>query len=234
MRTRFTRAFFGFACVALACACSRSPSKRTDSAGVFEEVSPPSVLPNDDRDSVRSTRLKGFLEISAQISDRIIVNRNTFSLGSYLKLEAFSFFDPVHLLMGGYTGFGVQREFKNGTPSAVSILLWRVTLLGFAHDLSRICLGGEDSLAGVLGNLQPQFAADLKALCSANRDPASSGEVASKVWVDLMAFDAPQEEAGIWTEFLASKEMKNETPEDFVEASLTALFLNPYFLMRSN
>ena len=233
MKIPVFRAALVTVCIALSFGCSRSPSAPPDSRQ-SEEVSLPGAAPVKEEDSIPSVRLKGYFEVSELLTNRIIVNRDAFSLGSYLNLDDFEFSNPVHILMGGYDGFGIDRQFKNSKPNAVSMLLWRVTLLGLAKDLSRVCTTAPDADFGFIGNLQARVASDLLALCQVKRDEVRSREIATNVWLDLMAFDAPQDESAIWIDFLFSNERNVQSPERFVETSLAALFLNPYFLMRPN
>ncbi len=48
-------------------------------------------------------------------------------------------FEGLPVLLGGFSGEGLQNDFRNGTPNAMNILLWQIVLSKFAGDVATSC-----------------------------------------------------------------------------------------------
>ena len=164
-----------------------------------------------------AARLKGLTALSKELSARIAPEDGPIELDRYMPA------DGLDDLVGTWAGFGTEHKFQNGMPNAVNMVLLRLTFSGFARSLAKSCASPQLLL-------NEQFYDTLEALCAWPAQEAKSDEVMTDFWLAIVGYDAPQEEYGIWRDFVL-RTYGEKKAQEAIEAMTMALMLNPYFLL---
>lgn len=164
-----------------------------------------------------AARLKGLAALSKELSARIAPEDGPIELDRYMPA------DGLDDLVGTWSGFGSEHKFRNGMPNAVNMVLLRLVFSGFARSLAKSC----DSPQLLLNE---RFYNALEALCAWPDPEAKSDAVMTNFWLGLAGYDAPQEEYGIWRDFVR-RTYGEKSAQEAIESMTLALMLNPYFLL---
>jgi hypothetical protein len=135
---------------------------------------------------------------------------------------------PAHgldYLLGTWSTFGSEHGFQNGTPNALSMVIWHVTLSGFARSMGASC-------QGLQMPLHPRFVAELRKLCAWPAAEAKADSVMMAFWLSLMGYDAPRTEYIAWRNFFLTSSYKDRPASEAVSAMTLAILMNPHFLLQ--
>lgn len=173
---------------------------------------------------------KGYQDINKILKVRAFVpGADPFELYRYLGAAGVS----LSALLGQWNGFGVQSSFLNGKPNTINLILWHLALSGFAQDLARVCPDATEKPTFKTDSLNPLLLKSLQTLCSWPDASAKNADNLMALWMSLMGFDAPYEEFLAWQEFLHSPEMGQTPAAQALPDAITAIFLNPHFLLKN-
>lgn len=162
-------------------------------------------------------RLKGLTALSKELSARIAPDEGPIELDRYMPA------DGLDDLAGTWSAFGTEHKFQNGMPNAVNMVLLRLAFSGFAQSLAKSCATPQ-----VL--LNDRFYATLETLCKWPSAEAKSDKVLTDFWLGMVGYDAPQEEYGIWRDFVLTT-YGDKKAQEAIESMTLALMLNPYFVL---
>jgi hypothetical protein len=172
-----------------------------------------------------AAEFRGYVRINQTISDRLLEPGQSLELGQYVGQDYEYLYPNLLDLLGSYKGITTSEDFRNGTPNALSMLLWHMLFSGLARDVSAIC-GGE-----MPKPFAPHFVAHVKPLCDWPADSARATPVLYEVWMDLMGYDAPTSEFEEWRRFMQSEAMLTYQGAEAVEWVVLSTLTNPYFLL---
>ena len=159
--------------------------------------------------------------------------------------------DPVsgfRTLLGAFNGPNGQREFKNGTPNSVNMLLWSLILNKLSHDFAHVCgttnapvefieLNRDAQFGRRLMKAQPGFAQGLYDLCTLDMSLASDdpniSEKLQNAWLSVMGYEAPFEEFQKWAAYFAGPASPYAAldTKTRVSHSFMGMFMSPWFLL---
>ena len=125
-------------------------------------------------------------------------------------------------LLGVYSG-GV---FRNGTPSPVNLMLWKIAMTGVSTAVSVTCLGANQDY------FNEEFLASVSHLCDWPAAGAQADEVLLAYWISVMGYQAPESEYLAWRVFTKSDYMQKLKGSDAVYALTVPILMNPHFLVR--
>ncbi len=180
-----------------------------------------------------------------EMTNRLLVGRlldpddqsnRTFELARFFG-EAYPRPGGLSSLLGTFSGDGNGNAYRNGTPNGVNMLLWYI---GMSH-LSRIIGGVCDGQGPILHesgptSLQFQLAAgvyqNLVSLCAAGGDVEARAHALSDLWLNVVSFDAPEEEYDAFVAFFSSDpELLTLPPQVQIADAMAAMLLNPAVLL---
>lgn len=176
---------------------------------------------------------KGLEEIDATLRTRLMADPNgSFTLANYLKSNGAS--DAgLSALLGQWTGNGLEVEFRSGKPNAVNFVLWHIAITGLAQDLAGQCPGEAENPEGAATlALSDAFKAVLEPMCHWPLTSAKADEALEALWLATMAFDAPKTELDAFKAFAKDDVFAKAPAREATAAFLTAIMLNPHFLLR--
>jgi hypothetical protein len=165
----------------------------------------------------QTSTFKGLAAASRELSSRIAPKE------APLELERFMPADDMEELLGTWSNYGSEHNFRNGVPNALNMVIWRVTLTRFADALAASC--GAPQLA-----LHPQFLATLARLCAWPAPEARSEAVLTAFWLALMGYSAPESEYAAWRDFFL-REFAARPAGETIAAMTLGITMNPYFLL---
>ena len=79
----------------------------------------------------QTSQFKGWAAISRELSTRIAPKDEPLDLGEFLPAE------DMEDLLGTWSSFGTEHIFRNGVPNALNLMIWHVTLSGFANAVAK-------------------------------------------------------------------------------------------------
>jgi hypothetical protein len=162
-------------------------------------------------------RLKGLSALSKELSARIAPHDGPIELDRYMPA------DGLDDLVGTWAAFGTEHKFQNGMPNAVNMVLLRLAFSGFAQSLAKSCASPQLLL-------NEQFYDTLETLCSWPSPEAKSEKVLTSFWLAIVGYGAPQQEYGIWRDFVLAT-YGDKKAQEAIESMTLAVMLNPYFLL---
>ena len=80
---------------------------------------------------------RGYAAVQDELYAKFVADGNPFELFDYLGPSG----DELSKLVGRPDGFGAGFEAGQTTPNAMNVLVWRMMLQAFAHDLAASCPG---------------------------------------------------------------------------------------------
>jgi hypothetical protein len=176
-------------------------------------------------------QFKGYEAINQIIRARMIEEDGDFSLGDFLGDHFSPFIQGLTDLLGVYSGTGTANEFRNGEPNAVNMLLWYTAFSRLSTLIAAQECGQEEVEYRIA--LNKEFKDAVDALCAWPDPSARNAENLTELWDYASRFDAPEVEKSAWQEFFLSKEYADKSAIPAVADLLTAVFYNPYFLLRN-
>ncbi len=168
--------------------------------------------------AAQNSQFKGLPAISRELTTRIAPR------GMSVELDWFLPAPGLDGLLGSWSSFGSEHAFRNGTPNALSMVIWQVTLTNFAQSLGKWCETPSLTFAN-------QFAWTLGRLCAWPRAEATDEAVMLSFWVSLMGYSAPREEYEAWRSFFLTSSYAQKPAREVIPAMALAITLNPYFLL---
>ncbi|MGE0174720.1 MAG: hypothetical protein AB7T49_18150 [Oligoflexales bacterium] len=171
---------------------------------------------------------RGYLEVSEILKERVM--NKEFDLGSYVGESAYTNYDKVLDLLGGYKSTGLEEEFRNGTANPLNMLLWFKLLSAVADDVGQICEPTEEATAKL--KFEDEFAANVAKLCVKQGEGAVGLDDINPVLDQILASDVPEEERLAISEFLVEGLDADQVPSEFVSDVVLAASFNPYFLIQ--
>ncbi len=169
--------------------------------------------------TAQMSQFKGMTATSQGLSARIAPAAMPMELDWYLPAYGLD-----HLL-GSWFTFGSEHSFQNGTPNALSMVIWHVTLSGFANSMGASCQWPQLAL-------HPQFLANLKKLCAWPAAEAKTDDVLQAFWLAVMGYDAPRAEYVAWRDFFLASSYKERPAPETISAMTLAIVMNPHFLLQ--
>lgn len=165
------------------------------------------------------SQFKGMTTTSQSLSARIGQSETPLELDWYLPAHGLDY------LLGTWSTFGSEHSFQNGTPNALSMVIWHVTLSGFARSMGASCQAPQMPL-------HPRFVAELKKLCAWPAPEAKADAVMTAFWLGMMGYEAPRAEYLAWRQFFLTSSYKDRPASEAVSAMTLAILMNPYFLLQ--
>ena len=167
--------------------------------------------------SAQTSRFKGWAAISKELSTRIAPRDAPLDLDRFLPAE------DMEDLLGTWSTFGTEHNFKNGLPNPVNVAIWHVALSGFAQSVAGSCDKAQLQF-------HPRFSAILAKLCTWPAAEARSEAVLLDYWWSIMGHNAPEEEFVAWRDFITGTYQGRPAHETIADMTL-AIAMNPYFLL---
>lgn len=165
----------------------------------------------------QTSQFKGWAAISRELSTRIAPKGEPLDLGEFLPAE------DMEDLLGTWSSFGTEHTFRNGVPNALNLMIWHVTLSGFANAVGETC--ESERLV-----FHPRFMKTLQQLCQWPLPAAKEGRVLLEFWSSVMGYNAGEDEYLVWKEFFL-REYRDSKPAETVAAMTLAITMNPRFLL---
>jgi hypothetical protein len=165
----------------------------------------------------QTSQFKGWAAISRELSTRIAPADEPLDLGEFLPA------DDMEDLLGTWSTFGTEHTFRNGVPNALNLMIWQVTLSGFANAVGETCK--KDRLV-----LHPRFSETLHTLCKWPDAAAKDEAVLQGFWMGVMGHNAGEDEYIAWRDFFLS-EYGGRKPGETIAAMTLAITMNPRFLL---
>lgn len=142
-------------------------------------------------------------------------------------------------LLGASTNKGVNNDFRGGTPNPVGLLLWYKVFRTFSDAVGESCASPSPNInVGGPGQvtLAADFAQAVATLCKQDSSNAEQQQAARTLWRTAIGLGAPDEELVFVEDVTAGAlgNASNPTADKRVSNVLTALFMNPYFLLEHN
>jgi hypothetical protein len=173
---------------------------------------------------------RGFYMVNDIIEQRLMVDDGQFFLGTYLDSYGRDFLYGLPELLGFDAGTGLHAEFRNGKANAVNIVLWHLAMSSVARDIALQCAGNLPAVTTF--SLKPEFIAVLQPLCAWPAADARKTGPLVMLWQSVMSYDAPRSEFEAFKEFFQGPDWDAATGEEAVAAMMTAMLMNPRFLVR--
>ena len=168
--------------------------------------------------AAQSAQFKGVAALSRELSARIAAP------GLSVELDWFLPAAGLNDLLGAWSVFGSEHTFQNGTPNALNMVAYHVTLTNFANVLGQWCQSPPL-------RFDDRFAATLGRLCTWPAAAAKDDATLQAFWLALMGFAAPREEYEAWRSFFLTSSYRDRPAREVVPAMALALTLNPFFLL---
>jgi len=165
----------------------------------------------------QTSQFKGWAAISQELSTRIAPAGEPLDLGEFLPA------DDMEDLLGTWSTFGTEHTFRNGVPNALNLMIWQVTLSGFANAVGESC--EKDRLV-----FHPRFDAVLHKLCAWPAPAAKDEAVLLDFWLGIMGHNAGEDEYIAWREFFLTQ-YRDRKPAETIAAMTLAITMNPRFLL---
>lgn len=174
-------------------------------------------------------QFKGLRSISDVLSSRLMEGSNFNLITSIKNNDGYRDLEPI---LGAFNGVGIKNKFSNGIPNPLNSLLWSTLLKNFAAEItSRSCdfFRINDEAVNIIGKC---FTSKTQA---SDEDQPVWEENPKALWTLLMQQDAPPTEYQAWIEWLKSKEFNAayQTKYERLQAAISAITLNPYFLLEN-
>ena len=166
----------------------------------------------------QSAQFKGMPALSRELSTRLAPPTMALDLDWYLPAPG------LDDLVGTWSTFGSEHSFQNGTPNALSMVIWHVTLANLARNLGDWCVSPPLMF-------EDRFAATLRRLCGWPAPDASNDATLEAFWLSLMGPAAPRAEFVAWRDFFRNSSYRDRSARETVSAMALAIMLNPYFLL---
>ena len=188
---------------------------------------------NDD-----SFSFKGYQLIDQQAFERIYNRTDTFTeLGLVIgERSGFGPFGGPSLLdlLGIYPNGNNDGEMVNGDPNSMNTMLYFLLFDKMASSIVFHCSILEDPVATL--NYNPNFMSSMYYFCRTKLEDAPPGDpnflyYIENLWMQLMGFEAPEEEYLAWKEYLTTTTF--ESAEDRYYQALISIFMNPYFFINN-
>ena len=164
-----------------------------------------------------SSQFKGLEAISRELSTRIAPKDKPLDLDQFLPSAS------MDELLGTWSTFGAEHDFRNGVPNGLNLMIWQVTLARFAQEVGQSCT--TPRLA-----LHPRFIATLRRLCAWPATDAKDDGVLLDFWTSLMGYDATPNEFVAWRDFFL-RDYRDRPAAETVAAMTLAVAMNPRFLL---
>jgi hypothetical protein len=162
-----------------------------------------------------ASQFRGYAAIEKILNGRMSSEKNEIRLSNYLDTN-------LHVLLGSYQA-GVYR---NGVPIAVNFLLWKIVMSGFASEASKLCQGeGQE-------HFDPEYLEIVSYLCQWPGSAAKNETALQNFWLVHMGYDAPETEYTAWKEFFLTSDYKDASAGKVIPSMVTAILMNPHFLLR--
>jgi len=165
----------------------------------------------------QNSQFKGWAAISRELSTRLA------RPGTALNLYQFIPADDLDDLLGTWDRFADEHTFRNGSPNAVSMVIWRVALSGFAKSVAGSCQTPRLEF-------RAQFMRTLRTLCRWPATEAKADNVLLDFWFSVMGYNAPESEYVAWRDFFLTTYAARSAAET-IDAMTLAITMNPYFLL---
>ena len=166
----------------------------------------------------QQAEFKGMPTVSRELSSRIAPRDLPLELDWFLPAPGLDY------LVGRWSSFGSEHSFHNGTPNALSMVIWHVTLNNFSGKLGEWCSKPPFTF-------ESHFAATMTRICTWPQAQAKDEDTMLSFWVALMGFSAPREEYVAWRDFFLTSSYRDKPAREAVAAMALAITLNPHFLL---
>lgn len=170
---------------------------------------------------------RGYVMSQSLLSERLLDQAEGINYSNFLyPLSGQPLLSMLDLL-GSYQGGSLsKREFRNGQPNSVNMLLWYMVLNSFAFEVQKNC-NNTFTLP-----LSTAFRQTLNQICQWPQATAQSESAMQAFWLAIMGYDAPEEEFQAWREFFLNSSYASKPAHETVSAMVLAMVYNPHFLLR--
>lgn len=168
--------------------------------------------------AAQNSQFKGLSSVSRELTTRLAPRDMSVELDWFLPAPG------LETLLGSWSSFGSEHAFRNGTPNALSMVIWQATLTNFAQGLGKWC----EAPTLTFNN---QFAWTMGRMCTWPQAEAKDESVMLPFWVSLMGYSAPREEYETWREFFLTSSYADRPARETISAMALAITLNPHFLL---
>jgi hypothetical protein len=167
----------------------------------------------------QGAQFKGEPALTRELAARLTTGKLAFELDWFLPAAG------LDDLLGSWSSFGSEHSFQNGTPNALNMVIWHVTLTNFARSLAVWC-------DGPWIMFEDKFAASLAKLCGWPGPMGKDEAVLQTFWITLMGYAAPREEYIAWRDFFLTSSYRDKPARETIPAMALAILLNPHLLLR--
>ncbi len=136
-------------------------------------------------------------------------------------------------VLGTGTPQGSNNGFKNGSPNALNMMLWKELISKLAENIGRSCRDAAGPKGFLKFKFNPSFETIMMEICKWPAPVAKSEDVLLRFWVATVQFDAPKSEFDAFRDCFLDTDSpyaREESPVT-VAAIVKAGLLNPYFLL---
>jgi hypothetical protein len=183
---------------------------------------PPDTTPPDPS---AAAKFRGYAAVQDDLYAKFADPGSSFELSAYLGPTG----DELSKLVGRPDGFGVSYDVRNAQPNAMNVLVWRMMLVPFAHDLAATCPGTHlTPLADPPLELNSQAQAIASALCAwPKADEAAIGAAWNLVVGDV----ATPASRAAFVKFAHDPDLQGRTADDALPNVWLGALLHPSFLL---
>ena len=170
-----------------------------------------------DKVHAQSAQFKGWIATWKELSSRIAPADRPLDVERFLPAE------DMEDLLGTWSTFGTEHQFRNGYPNSLSMMIWQVALSSFADAMGQSCLRPQLTF-------HPAFAATLGSICRWPAVGAQSDDTMRAFWQAVMGYNARESEYSAWRDFIR-RDYAKRTAAEAVGAMTLAITLHPSFLL---
>jgi hypothetical protein len=178
----------------------------------------------------RVGEFKGYEALNLYIIDHFFdleveVSRS-FHLGVFIG--AYRDLNGIATILGGFSGDGVENDFRNGKPNGMNTAVWKLAVKRFVYNLVD-CASPDDRKRG-----HYKISRHLRDLIVKTCQwPQVEKPYLTDLWTLLMGYQAPKSERDAWMALYLDVDspFKEETGEDTLRAMIMTIMLNPYFML---
>jgi len=166
---------------------------------------------------------RGYAAVQDELYAKFVADGQPFELFDYLGTNG----DDLSKLVGRPDGFGAGFEPGATTPNAMNVLVWRMMLRAFAHDLAASC--PQSSLTPVSLHADALSATAQPVVLGECAWPASD-QAAGAAWDYVVGVRAPTASRAAFIQMVHGLST-SETANDGIADLWTAALLHPSFLL---
>lgn len=181
--------------------------------------------PSDDPpvDPSGAASYRGYAAVEDELYAKFVADGQAFELSDYLGTSG----DELSNLVGRPTGFGASFDPGQTTPNAMNVLVWRMMLQAFAHDLAAACPHAKGAAVQLpKAALRADAAGVVQGLCAGG---AAGDDALGAAWDYVVGVRAPASSRAAYIKMAHG--LRTQTGDDAVADLWLAALLHPSFLL---